>query len=299
VVSGATIGTVIPPSVGYILYGVITNESIGQLFMAGLIPGAIIFGCYCLYVILLGTVSRQRLFEARTVPVQSRKTERPGPGEILSRIKDALWGILAPIFVLGGIYIGVFTPSEAAAVMVVYAVLVTAVLMRTLTLKEFFRSVLVGAEISSMILLIIVGARIFGAVTSQMRMAADLVSFVNEAGISPYGTLALVAITMLVFGMFLDSASIMVITLPIFYPLMMANGFNSVWFGVFFIVMLEVGLLTPPVGLNIFLIYGISKFPFIRIIRGVVPFIFIMIVCLILFIAFPGLVTWLPQTMTQ
>jgi len=299
VVAGATIGTVIPPSVGYILYGVITNESIGRLFMAGIIPGAIILGLYCIYVILLGLVSRKRLFEGRVVPERVEKTDPLTAKEAFRHAKDAFWGIVAPVFVLGGIYLGFFTPSEAAAVMVVYAVLVTAVFMRTLNGKEFIRCILVGAEVSSMILLIIVGARIFGAVTSQMGVAAHLVTFVNEVGISPMATLGLVCLLLFIFGMFLDSASIMVITLPVIYPLIIAAGFDSVWFGVFFMIILETGLLTPPVGLNIFLIYGISNFPLYRVIKGVIPFVIIMLLALVLFLIYPELITWLPDTMIK
>ena len=298
VVAGATIGTVIPPSVGYILYGVITGESIGQLFVAGILPGAIIFGSYCLYVILLGSLKKKSIFEGGKIPNKSQ-LRKPSLKERGKALKGALWGLFAPVFVLGGIYAGIFTASEAAAVMVLYAILVTVVFMKTLTLKKLWPCVLKGAEISSMILMIIVGARIFGAVTSQLRIAADLVNFANTTGLSPYATLALVSLLLFIFGMFLDSASIMVITLPIFYPLIMSAGFSSLWFGVFFIVMLEIGLLTPPVGLNLFLIYGISGFPLQNVIKGSLPFLLIMLLCLLLFVIFPETVTWLPATMLK
>ena len=298
VVAGATIGTVIPPSVGYILYGVITGESIGQLFVAGILPGAIIFGSYSLYVILRGSFNKKSLFEGGLVPHKS-KSEKHSLKEKGKAFRGALWGLFAPVFVLGGIYAGIFTPSEAAAVMVLYAILVTVVFMKTLTWKKLWPCVLSGAEISSMILMIIVGARIFGAVTSQLRIAADLVNFANTTGLSPYATLALVSLLLFIFGMFLDSASIMVITLPVFFPLITAAGFSSLWFGVFFIVMLEIGLLTPPVGLNLFLIYGISGFPLQEVIRGSFPFLLIMLLCLLLFVIFPQTVTWLPATMLK
>jgi len=191
VVAGSTIGTVIPPSIGYILYGVITNESVGQLFIAGLIPGAIIFGSYCLYVVIRGTVSRKSLFEEKRVP-KSLSLNQTSLREKIVAFRTALWGVFAPVFVLGGIYIGIFTPSEAAAVMVIYAVIITIFMMKTLTWRELLKCILVGAEISSMILLIIVCARIFGAVTSQAQIAANLVTFINEAEISPIAILGLV-----------------------------------------------------------------------------------------------------------
>lgn len=298
VVAGATIGTVIPPSIGYIVYGVITNESIGQLFLAGLIPGAVIFGLYCCYVILRGTISRQSLFEDGVLP-SLRTDKKPPAGSKLKAAREALWGIFAPVFVLGGIYSGIFTPSEAAAVMVIYAIVVTIFVMKTLTWKELLDGILTATKISAMILMIIVGARIFGAVTSQLRIAAGLVNFVSEVGLSPLAALGIVSLSLLIFGMFLDSASILVIMLPVFHPMIISAGYDSVWFGVFFIVMLEIGLLTPPVGLNLFLIYGISRYRMESVIKGTFPFLLILLFSLVLFVAFPQIITWLPSTMVR
>ena len=198
---------------------------------------------------------------------------------------------------LGGIYLGVFTPSEAAAVMFVYAVVISLWVMRTLTFRELFESMRIGAKVCSMILLVIVGAKIFGALTSQLRIAPDLVAFASREGISPLGSLALISFMLLILGMFLDAASTMVITLPIFYPLMMSMGFDSVWLGVFYIVVLEIGLLTPPVGLNLFVIKGISGSPMGPIVRGALPFIGMMLLALLLLAFFPQLATWLPSHM--
>jgi C4-dicarboxylate transporter DctM subunit len=192
---------------------------------------------------------------------------------------------------------GVFTPSEAAAVMLVYAIVISLWVMRTLTPLQLLESIRNGAKVSSMILLIIVGAKIFGAVTSQLRIASDLVSFVSNAGISPMGSLFLVAVMLMLLGMFLDAASTMVITLPIFYPLLVSLGFDSVWLGVFYIIVLEIGLLTPPVGLNLFVIRGVSGFPMGSIVRGALPFILMMLLALIVLALFPGLAVWLPLRM--
>jgi tripartite ATP-independent transporter DctM subunit len=298
VIAGATIGTVIPPSIGYILYGVITEESIGQLFIAGLIPAATIFAFYTAYIILRSSISRESLFEAKKVPAVINDQEITW-AERFKTFKQAVWGLITPVFVLGGIYLGIFTPSEAAAVMVIYAIIVTMVIMRTLTFAELMRTVLVGAKVSSMILMIIVGAKIFGAATSQFRITANLVAFAENISLSPYLTIILVTFTLIIFGMFLDAASTMVITLPVFYPLIMASGFSSIWFGVYYIVVLEIGLLTPPVGLNIYVIKGLSNLEFLTILRGILPFLMIMILSLVLLILFPDLATWLPGKMIQ
>jgi tripartite ATP-independent transporter DctM subunit len=297
-VAGATVGTVIPPSIGYILYGVITEESIGRLFIAGIIPAVMIFGLYFAYIILRSTINADSLFEpGRKKPEPQGIENRVEKEAFFTVLKRSIWGLLAPVFVLGGIYMGVFTPSEAAAVMLVYAIVISLWVMRTLTPLQLLESVRSGAKISSMILLIIVGAKIFGAVTSQLRIASDLVSFVSNAGISPMGSLFLVAVMLMLLGMFLDAASTMVITLPIFYPLLVSLGFDAVWLGVFYIIVLEIGLLTPPVGLNLFVIRGVSGFPMGAIVRGALPFILMMLLALIVLALFPELAVWLPLRM--
>ena len=297
-VAGATIGTVIPPSIGYILYGVITEESIGRLFIAGIIPAVLIFGLYFCYIILRTMINADSLFESGRSSSETQGAEETLEKErFFAVLKRSLWGLLAPVFVLGGIYMGVFTPSEAAAVMLVYAIVISLWVMKTLTPIQLLESVRNGAKVSSMILLIIVGAKIFGAVTSQLRIASDLVSYVSNAGISPLGSLVLIAAMLIVLGMFLDAASTMVITLPIFYPLLVSVGFDSVWLGVFYIIVLEIGLLTPPVGLNLFVIRGVSGFSMGSIVRGALPFILMMLLALIVLALFPELAVWLPRRM--
>ncbi|MCF8060953.1 MAG: TRAP transporter large permease subunit [Deltaproteobacteria bacterium] len=297
-VAGATIGTVIPPSIGYILYGVITEESIGRLFIAGIIPAAMIFGFYFTYIILRAMINADSFFESDSSSHRAQTVEDNVEKESFFQVlRRSVWGLLAPIFVLGGIYMGVFTPSEAAAVMLVYAIVISLWVMKTLTPMQLLESVRNGAKVSSMILLIIVGAKIFGAVTSQLRIASDLVNFVSNAGISPLGSLFLIALMLILLGMFLDAASTMVITLPIFYPLLVSVGFNSVWLGVFYIIVLEIGLLTPPVGLNLFVIRGVSGFSMGSIVRGSFPFILMMLLALIMLALFPELAVWLPRRM--
>jgi len=298
VVAGSTIGTVIPPSIGYVLYGVIAEESIGQLFIAGILPAAMIFGFYCLYIIIRAKIKVTSLFENGEIPEQLNKNEIDTRGK-LSLLKRALCGLFAPVFVLGGIYLGIFTPTEAAAVMVLYAITITILIMKTITWRQLFDIILTGAKVSSMILIIIVGARIFGALTSQLGVAAELVAFIKTGQISPVNTLVIISAVLIILGMFLDAASVMVITLPVFYPVIIATGFNSVWFGVFFIIVLEIGLLTPPVGLNLFIIKGLSGFSMGTIIRGTSPFIIIMLISLCILVLFPQLATWLPSLMIQ
>ncbi len=296
VVAGGTIGTVIPPSIGYIIYGVITGASVGALFIAGIIPGIVIFGSYCMYVIIRGIVSKQSLFEKGQIPQQIAHHEISSRDK-LRALKDAGLGLFTPVFVLGGIYLGIFTPTEAAAVMVVYAIIVCVFITRTIKWQGLMNVFLKSAKISSMLLCIIFSAHIFGAVTSQLQIAASLVTFIQAAGLSPYAVLALLFTVLVILGMLMDAASIQLITLPVFYPLAIAAGFDPIWFGVFYIITLEIGLLTPPVGLNLFSIQGVSDIPLGAIIKGAAPFLAIMAFSLLLFVLFPQLVTWLPSTM--
>jgi len=297
-IAGSTIGLIIPPSMAYILYGVITGESIAQLFMAGIGPGAILFSFYIIYVVIRGAVNKESLFEEGRVPNQV-SLQKASWKDRISALKMASWGLFTPIFVLGGIYLGVFTPTEAAAVMVVYAVVVCVFIMRTLTWRDVIGSALRSAKVSSMILCIISSAMILGAVISQLRIAANLAAFAQEAGLSANAVLVFIFLILFILGMFLDGASIMVITLPIFYPLAIAVGINSVWFGVFYTLTIEIGLLTPPVGLNLFVIKGASGLPLGTVIRGTVPFLLMMGLCLIFMSLFPQLALWLPSTMIR
>jgi tripartite ATP-independent transporter DctM subunit len=298
VIAGSTIGLVIPPSMAYILYGVITGESIAQLFMAGIGAGALLFGLYVVYVVVRGVVKKKSLFEKGMVPSQTALQKATWKDKLLA-LKSASWGLFTPIFVLGGIYMGVFTPTEAAGVMVAYAIVVCLFIMKTLSWRDVIRSALRGTEVSSMILSIIFGAMILGAVVSQLRIAVNLASFAQQVGLSAGAVLVFIFLALFILGMFLDGASIIIITLPIFYPLAMAVGVNSVWFGVFYTLVIEIGLLTPPIGLNLFVIKGVSGLPLATVIKGTAPFLSIMALSLLLMYLYPLIVLWLPGTMVR
>jgi C4-dicarboxylate transporter DctM subunit len=183
--------------------------------------------------------------------------------------------------------------------MVVYAIVVCIIIMRTLSWRDVIKSALRGAEVSSMILSIICGAMILGAVISQLRIAVNLASFAQQAGLPIEAVLVFIFLTLFILGMFLDGASIIIITLPIFYPIAMAVGVNSVWFGVFYTLTIEIGLLTPPVGLNLFVIKGVSGLSLATVIKGTAPFLFIMALSLLLMYLYPQIILWLPGTMVR
>jgi len=294
VIAGATVGTLIPPSIGYVVYCVLTGESIGQLFMAGLIPSLILFAFYFLYIFILSKVSPKSLYENRVVPEQIMVVRIAWKDKILS-LKTALWGLFTPILILGGIYLGVYTPTEASAVLVVYAIILS-IFIKKVKLEKLIKDTLRSAVISSMILCIISTAYMFALVISQLRVAHSLLAYMQAANLSSGMLLLIIFVILGILGLFLDAAAVKVITLPIFYPVAMAAGINGLWFGVFYGFCNEIGLLTPPVGMNLFVIKGVSDLPLRRVIRGCLPFLAIMTLTLIIIYLFPELVTWLPKT---
>ncbi|MFC1870132.1 TRAP transporter large permease subunit [Chloroflexota bacterium] len=294
-VAGATVGTLIPPSIGYVIYGVLADESVGALFMAGLIPSIILFGFYFLYVIIRSAISKKSIFERGQIPAQI-SIEQITWRDRLSSLKTAAWGLLTPVIILGGIYLGVYTPTEAAGVLVIYAILVS-IFVKKSKWQDIIKSTLRGVLVSAMIVCIIFSAYIFALVISQLRVAPSLVAYAEASGLTSFAVLMIIFTTLIILGMFLEAASVKVITLPIFYPMAMSVGINSLWLGVFYQIIMEIGLLTPPVGLNLFVLRGVTGIPLGTIIRGCLPFILMMVLTLVIIYVFPELVTWLPGTM--
>lgn len=294
-VGGCTVGTLIPPSIGYVIYAVITEVSVGKLFMAAIFSGLVLFALFIVYVILLGAVNRKALFEGGVIPPIARQ-QVTWKARFLS-FKDAVWGLLTPVIVLGGIYLGMFTPTEAAGALVIYAILVSAFVTRTLNWRELVKVSIKSTETSSMILCIIFTAFGLALVVTQVRIAPGLVAWAEAVGLGQIGVLALVFIVLTILGMFMDAASVKVITLPTFFPLAMAVGIDPLWFGIFYQINMEIGLLTPPVGLNLFVMQGVTGLPLTRIVRGTMPFLLLMLLTIIIIYFFPQLCTWLPSTM--
>lgn len=287
-VAGSTVGTLIPPSAGFILYGVVVDESIGQLFMAGIMPAALLFFFYIFYVCFRSAIKKERFKQRSQVATSTSK---------VAAFKSGVWGLIAPIIVLGGIYFGIFTPTEAGGVLVVYALVVGLFITRTLKWQDVRRATLGSVAISLMVLSIVCFASIYASLVAQHQVIKIITVAVEAMNLSAPFFLIIVFLVILFLGMFLEAVAIMLITLPLTYPLAMALGINSLWFGVFYVINTEIGLLTPPVGLNLFVIKGVSGEELDTIIRGTLPFLLIMLLLLLIMYFFPQVALWIPGTM--
>ncbi len=283
---GGVLGPLIPPSVFMILIGSISGDSVGKLFMAGMVPGIILAIIFSIYIIIYS--QRKKIFE---------KVEPASWKERIDSIKKAFFGLLAPVIILGGIYSGIFTPTEAAGVGLTYSFLVCTFVYRTLSLKKLCETALVGARLNATIGLIVAGALIYGQVVTMLKIPDRLVEFLAALSIHPLLVLSLTLVFILILGALMDEVSILLITYPTLHYVFVTHfGFDSIWFALVFVVTLEVGLVAPPVGINLFVVQGIYKSArFSEVVKGVVPFMLLMIASILLFLFIKPLATWLPS----
>ncbi|OGP65740.1 MAG: hypothetical protein A2170_17325 [Deltaproteobacteria bacterium RBG_13_53_10] len=285
VAAGGTLGILIPPSLSFILIGEITQTSVGQLFIAGIIPGIFITLIFMTYIYLM-TYKDPRYKSNAFYTWKDRVNLLKRGGAVL----------LAPVVILGGIYSGLFTPTEAAAVSVIYAIflgLVTGKLNRRnmlATLRDSTRSAI-------MILMIIVGAMIIGSVVTILRIPQNFSTLIVESGIPTWAVIVLMNVLLLILGMFLECVSITLITVPIFYPTIQSLGLDPLWFAVIFTINMELALVTPPVGLNLYVIQGITGEKMETIVRGTLRFVILLAVGLLIIALVEPMSTWLPSKM--
>lgn len=281
VAAGGTLGILIPPSIPMILYGAITDESIGKLFMSGVVPGVIM-----------------TLMFTAIVVYRSRNLQREAAAtwdERISALKKSIWGLFLPIIVVGGIYTGIFTPTEAAGIGTVYSLFITFCVYRTLTLKDMPGILNDTIKTTCMIFAIMIGASLFGFVLTILDAPQALTNYVAGLETSRWVVFIAINCLLLFLGCILESVSIIFITLPILFPLIMSLGFDPIWFNVVMLLNLELALITPPVGMNLFVLQGISPdSKMTDIVKGVIPFGLAMFVLIFILCLFPELATWLP-----
>jgi C4-dicarboxylate transporter DctM subunit len=287
VAAGGTLGILIPPSGPMVLYGVVSDTSIGALFMAGIIPGLLMAAIFAAWT--LGT----HAFGRGAV----RREPRATLGESLAALRKSVWALTLPALVLGGMYAGVFTATEAAAAGAALALAVGAIVYRTIGWREIWDSALDASRTSAMLFMILAGASVLGFVLTKMRIPHEIVQAVVAQEIGVLGFLLGVMALVFVLGMFLETIAIILITTPVILPAMAHLGIHPVWYGVLLVINLELALITPPVGMNLFTIKAVTHAPIGDIIRGSLPYVLLIFACLGAVLIWPQLALWLPGTM--
>lgn len=288
VAAGGTLGILIPPSLALIFYGMLVEQSVGELFIAGVVPGIILATLFSLYIML---VEKLRPGLAPEAMVRSTWKDKI---QCLPRMLPVLIIIL---FVLGGIYLGIVTPTEAAAVGAGCALVLT-LARREIGRRQIIDALRNTAYTFSMLSLLVIGALMLGHLVTLWRIADLFASLMVEWNLPSYMILGALYLVLIILGLFLDGISILLITTPVFYPIVVSLGFDPIWYGVILVITLEIGLITPPVGLNLYVIHGLrSEEPFSEVVLGSLPFVVLMIMGLVLLTVFPQLCLWLPGTM--
>ncbi|MGE0286964.1 MAG: TRAP transporter large permease [Bradyrhizobium sp.] len=285
VAAGGTLGILIPPSGPMILYAVVADASIGGLFLAGIVPGllmALLFALFC--------VAQAKWRPGTAAPPFA------GWNAVLRAIGRSIWALLAPPVVMGGIYLGIFTASEAAAAGSVYALIIAVFVYRNFGWLELYEAAYATMRTSMMVLLIIAGAAMFGHAITIIRLPFGVTEWVSQLGLGPIGFVVAAMALIFVLGMFLESIAIILITTPILLPTMIKLGIDPIWYGVLLMINLELAMITPPVGMNLFVIKGITDAPLGEVIKGAAPYVALMLLGLAVLVALPGLATWLPYS---
>ena len=283
---GGTLGLLIPPSLSLLIYGALTDTSIGKLFLAGVLPGLMMAALFMVYIEI--TVRRQ--------PSLAPQEPRMPWGETL-RATMAVWPILVLILaVLGSLFAGIATPTESAAVGVAAAVLL-GFTMGDLTWPKLAKTFLSSASTFAVIALVFMGAVILAQSISLMQLPQKMLETISGVGMSPLVLLVVIVFIYLLLGMIFDGLSMMEMTLPVVFPLMTGLGFDAIWLGVVITMMVEIGMLTPPVGMNLFVLVGITqgKVSLAEAAMGALPFWILLMVGVAILTAVPGIATWLPS----
>ena len=285
VAAGGTLGILIPPSGIFIIYGIMTQQSISKLFIAGIIPGIILIALFCGSIAL---VCRRNQNAGPAGPKFSAK-------EVLQSLGKCIDVIILLVIVMGGLFASFFTPSEAAAVGCAGAILITLIRKR-LTWKNFKEAIHGTLKASGIVYMIMIGAFILNYFMALTNIPTALANFIMSMGLSKTLVCVAIIIVYLILGCFLDALAMILLTMPVFYPLIQAMNIDPIWFGV--IVTLSVGMacLTPPVGMNVYVIKGIAKHvPIDKIFGGAMPFLICQVILVVLMFLIPGMATWLPS----
>lgn len=284
IASGGTLGILIPPSAAFILYGIITEQSIGKLFLSGILPGILLTALFMIFIYIW---------------VKRNPTLGPGGSKFSWRERlislKTVWTVLTLfVVVMGGIYSGIFTVNEAAGIGVFVAFLI-ALVRRRLTRANIVASLMNSLRATGMIFVLIIGAMLFNYFLALSGVTTALADFITSLPVPPIGIIIGILILYLILGCLMDAFAMLLILVPVVYPVVVGLGFDPIWFGTITVIMVETGLITPPIGLNVFIISGMARdVPITSIYRGITPFIIAALVCVAIVVAFPQIALLVP-----
>ncbi|HWD15488.1 MAG TPA: TRAP transporter large permease [Casimicrobiaceae bacterium] len=287
VAAGGTLGILIPPSGPMVLYGVVSDTSIGGLFMAGVMPGLMIAGIFIAFSMARSALGGHAM----------KREPRASLREAFAAIRKAIWALTLPVLVLGGMYAGVFTATEAAAAGAALALLIGVLVYRTVGPREVWQAALDASRTSAMLFMIVAGASVFAHVVTKMRIPQQIVQLVVGMDVGIGGFLVAMMVLIFILGMFLESVAIILVTTPVILPVMAQLHVDPIWYGVLLTINLELAQITPPVGMNRFTIRAISNAPLGDIIVGSLPYVLLLILGLAIVMIWPAIALWLPGTM--
>jgi len=282
--AGGALGSLIPPSNLMIIYGIVSDTSIPKLFLAGVVPGILASG---MLMLVTWGIAKRRGYTGDEAAFSWKR--------VADALWDGKWAVGAPIIILGGIYSGVFTPTEAAAVAVVYALLVGLFGYRQLQMQHIVTCLKITAMISGAVLIIVGPAKAFGELMSLMSVPDLIGEFLSEVTENRFILMMIIAFILIITGMFLESIAQIILLTPLMLPIAVALGIEPIVFGILMVIACEVGFLTPPVGANLFVAARLTNLGIDRISVAVIPFVLTYVVVIVLISAFPSLVTWLPR----
>ncbi len=291
VASGGGLGMIMPPSVVLIIYGILTEQSIGALFVSGIIPAFLMTFLFisCVYI------------TCKIDPSQGPRGEKFTLKQKITSLLGLADTLAVFALVIGGLFYGFFTPTESAAVGV-FGVLCVSIIRRQLTWKAFVKSLYETLQTSCMILFLIAGAVVFGKFLAVTRIPFEVATWVSGLALSPFLIMGVIILIYFIGGCFMDSLGLIMLTIPIFYPIVINLGYDPIWFGVIIVLVTEMGVITPPVGINVYVVYGVSKgvvgdISLEDIFRGILPFLLATVIGIIIMIIFPKIILFLPNLM--
>ncbi len=291
VASGGGLGMIMPPSIVLIVYGILTEQSIGKLFVAGIVPAILVTILFIISIYV----------RCRINPEQGPPGEKFTWKERLKSLLDMGETIAVFILVMGGLFVGLFTPTEAAAVGA-FGVLLLSAVRRQLTWQGFVKSLYETLRTSCMVMMLIAGAVIFGKFLAVTRIPFQIASWVGGFDLPPFVIMAIIILVYFIGGCFMDALAFVMLTIPVFYPVVVNLGYDPIWFGIIIVMVTEMGVITPPVGINVYVVFGVARsvigeVPLETIFKGIFPFLLAVIAGVIILIAFPQLILFLPNMM--